>query len=215
MTDNRTDLEALEVIPGSRTLLEGIEHLVSQGDLVVAKPPATRKRTTKKREMDHPANSEVSDALQLQDSSGHPLDHHQRRCTICHHPDRDAIEEEFIHWHSVREIAFGYEVERRSLYRHAHAFDLFAVRDTKLRFALGHIINRAEHVRVTSDSIIRAIHAFARLDNSGQWIEPPKHVFFSSIREADPPLIAAQPNRHTKPIENRRKPLKTKRRARC
>ena len=26
--------------------------------------------------------------------------HHTRHCIICHHPERDAIEEEFLHWHS-------------------------------------------------------------------------------------------------------------------
>src|ERR1700732_80037 len=33
------------------------------------------------------------------------LNRHARKCVVCHPPDRDAIEEEFIHWRSPYEIA--------------------------------------------------------------------------------------------------------------
>ena len=73
------------------------------------------------------------------------------------------------------------EPEESSIYRHAHAFNLFALHDRSLRFALGHIIDRAEHIPdVYGTDIIRAVHAFARLNEEGQWVEPPSHVIVSS-----------------------------------
>ena len=113
---------------------------------------------------------------------------HEARCSICAHDDRDAIEEEFIHWHSPRNIASDYRVERRAIYRHAHAFDLFTIRDRNLRYALGHVIEAAERVDKTAVSVIHAVRAFARVNNEGQWVEPPSHVIVSSgSRLAAPP----------------------------
>jgi hypothetical protein len=106
---------------------------------------------------------------------------HESHCSICCHPDRRAIEEEFIHWLSPSTISDFYGVKIRAIYRHAHAFNLFALRDRNLRFALGHIIDRAEHIPdVYGPDIVRAVHAFARLNNEGQWVEPPSHVIVSS-----------------------------------
>jgi len=31
------------------------------------------------------------------------LERHSRRCIICHHPEREAIEEEFLHWRAPLE----------------------------------------------------------------------------------------------------------------
>jgi len=124
---------------------------------------------------------------------------HEARCTTCRHPERDAIEEEFIHWLSPRTMRDAYGVESRAVYRHAHAFNLFAVRDRNLRFALGHIIDRAERISEThGPDVIRAIHAFARVNNEGQWVEPPSHIIVSS--GAHP----AQP--HRGPLEASRQP---------
>jgi len=51
---------------------------------------------------------------------------HARRCCICSHPDRDAIEGDFIRWHSVELIAREYKIAtRKSIYRHAHCTGLF------------------------------------------------------------------------------------------
>ena len=33
------------------------------------------------------------------------LGRHKRNCSICSHPERDAIEQSFLHWHSPEEIA--------------------------------------------------------------------------------------------------------------
>jgi hypothetical protein len=113
---------------------------------------------------------------------------HEARCTICRHPERDAIEEEFIHWLSPRTMRDAYGVESRAVYRHAHAFNLFAVRDRNLRFALGHIIDRVERISEShGPDVIRAVHAFARVNNEGQWVEPPSHIIVSSGAHPAPP----------------------------
>jgi len=116
-------------------------------------------------------------------SKTHPAstrDHHSRHCTICNHPERAAIEEEFVHWHDPSEIGLDYEVGRRAVYRHAHAAGLFARRERNMRFALGHMVQRAMNITPTSDSILRAIRAYSCLNRRGQWTEPPAHVVVSS-----------------------------------
>ena len=96
------------------------------------------------------------------------VSHHERRCSVCRHPDCEAIEEEFVHWHSLAAIEHGYRIDRRSVYRHAHAFGLFEIRAANIRFALGHLISQAQGFDPTADSIVRAVHAFARINSSGQ-----------------------------------------------
>jgi hypothetical protein len=107
--------------------------------------------------------------------------YHEARCTICRHPERGAIEEEFTHWMSPWSIADEYDVDRRAIYRHAHAMNLFPIRDRNLRFALGHIIDGAERVaHVPASAIIQSVRAFTRINPEGQWVDPPAHVIVSS-----------------------------------
>ncbi|HXJ16627.1 MAG TPA: hypothetical protein VNM68_05455 [Candidatus Polarisedimenticolia bacterium] len=109
------------------------------------------------------------------------LSYHERNCTICRHPERDAIEEAFLQWRNVSNIKLEFKLpSRTSLYRHAHALGLFARRGRNLRFALEHIIESAEAITPTADAVIRAVHAYTRLNDAGQWIEPPAHVVVSS-----------------------------------
>ncbi|HKV05059.1 MAG TPA: hypothetical protein VJO53_08140 [Candidatus Acidoferrales bacterium] len=112
--------------------------------------------------------------------SNWPPDHHRRHCTVCNHPFRSAIEEEFLHWASPDAISHHYSVGWRSVYRHAHALGLFEQRGRNLRSALGNIIEHSNHVAPTADNVVRAIRAYACVNKSGKWIEPTKHVEFSS-----------------------------------
>ena len=113
------------------------------------------------------------------DADAPDLNRHQRKCEICRHPDREAIDEEFIHWHYPMNIAKNYQISRRTLYRHAHATGLIARRRENMRCALELIIDQAEWIDITGDNVIRAIHAHACLTDQGCWIEPPSHVVFS------------------------------------
>jgi hypothetical protein len=105
---------------------------------------------------------------------------HVSRCAVCCHQLRAYIETDFIHWTSPYTIAQDYGVPVRTIYRHAHALNLFALRDRKVRFALGNIIERVGRTAMTPDCIVRAIQAFAKINDAGQWVEPPKRVIIST-----------------------------------
>jgi len=108
---------------------------------------------------------------------------HARRCIICSHPDRDAIEGDFIRWASPTRLARDYHIaDRVSLYRHAHATGLFARRRREFARVLEDILECVEHTSLekTSDVIIRAARVYAHLDENGQWFEPPRtHIILT------------------------------------
>ena len=117
--------------------------------------------------------------------SGPDLSRHERVCSICHHPEREAIDEAFLMWRSVYSIRCEFHIESPSaIYRHAHAVGLFAQRGRRLRYALEHIIEHADHTKPTSDSILRAIRSYSLLDDEGKWHEPPSQVVFSTSTAA-------------------------------
>jgi hypothetical protein len=96
------------------------------------------------------------------------LGRHERKCTICEHPDREAIEQEFLHWYSPEYIARAYNIVQPSaIYRHAHALGLLERRRHMLRFALEPLIEQANLVGANASTVIRAIRTYARLDDRG------------------------------------------------
>jgi hypothetical protein len=112
---------------------------------------------------------------------GHPpapdLVRHARRCAICHHPERDAIEEAFVHWFHADRIVDDHDLPSRSaLYRHAYATGLYDLRRQNMRYALEHLIEDAIHAPVSGDCVIRAVRAHARLTADGRWIDPPQQI---------------------------------------
>lgn len=131
-------------------------------------------------------NNKVDSKTQalLEGESAPDLDRHQRCCTICRHPDREAIEEAFLLWHSGYSIRCEFHIHSPSaIYRHAHATGLFARRARRLRLSLEHIVEGAERITPTGDNIIRAVRALSCLDDEGKWHElpsPPSHIIVSS-----------------------------------
>ncbi|HKV05159.1 MAG TPA: hypothetical protein VJO53_08655 [Candidatus Acidoferrales bacterium] len=114
------------------------------------------------------------------------VSHHKRRCSVCRHPERDAIEEAFLHWESASKITNEFQLPgRTAIYRHARAYKLFDRRNRNVRFALGYIIEEAESVKATADNVIRAVCAYARINDAGEWVNPPSHVIVSSGSSAD------------------------------
>lgn len=114
-----------------------------------------------------------------------PLGRHTRKCTVCHHPEREAIELEFLRWRSPKDIADDYGFnDYSSIYRHARAAGLFERRRATVRSALEPIIEQAANVSVTAESLIRAVRAYCSINDSGQWIEPAAHVVHHSIPAA-------------------------------
>ena len=135
------------------------------------------------------------------------LERHQRKCLICHHPDREEIEELFVHWHHPYHTAHHYKIPPRSLYRHAHATGLCLARQQNLRSVLDRLLEQVHDVKVSGESIIRAVRAYSCLTSDNKWIEPPTRVIYSSPqrpsqdrrprRKNRRPGKAALPNRHT------------------
>jgi hypothetical protein len=144
--------------------------------------------------------------------SGYPvpldLRRHRRKCLVCNHPEREAIEEFFLHWHEPSVLETRFHVPKISIYRHAHALGLYARRAANLRPALELIIERAGFVRVTGDTVIRAIRAYACLSEDGRWAEPASRVVFSVARPAPhyapappQPVPASAPDHSPNPRE--------------
>lgn len=96
------------------------------------------------------------------------LSHHAARCSICQHPERDAIEQGFLHWESPTLLAYEYGLgRRRAVYRHARAFGLFKKRGARTRRSLEFVIEQAETVTATADSLIRAVRAYSCVSEDG------------------------------------------------
>jgi hypothetical protein len=116
------------------------------------------------------------------------LSHHERRCSICHHPEREAIEEAFLQWRSVRSIDVDFEPEGgpTAIYRHARALKLFRQRNLSLRSSLEFVIEQAEHVMPTAEGLVKAIRAYTRINDVGEWIDTPTTHIVKVMPMVDP-----------------------------
>src|ERR1700722_17912771 len=116
------------------------------------------------------------------------LERHSRRCIICHHPEREAIEEEFVHWRAPWKLAKDYKlVDYRTVYRHARAAGLLLQRRERLHSALDAFVESVDDVTFTGDTILRAMRAYSCIDSHGRWTEIPTQVQFSTSTDAHPP----------------------------
>jgi hypothetical protein len=139
------------------------------------------------------------------------FERHARRCCICSHPDRDAIEGEFVRWASPRRLAKDYHIaDRVSLYRHAHATGLFPRRKREFARVLEDILECVEHssLEESADVIIRAARVYAHLDENGNWFEPPRtHIILTGPAPSQftenpdlTPTLEPQPNKEHQEI---------------
>ena len=109
------------------------------------------------------------------------LERHSRKCAICKHRDRQSIEEDFVNWYKPDNIAADYHLEDyRCLYRRAHATGLLERRRMNLRFAAKTLVEESTCVAASADTVLRAIRMCTRIDDRGEWHEPPSHVIVSS-----------------------------------
>lgn len=110
-----------------------------------------------------------------------PAARHARKCGICSHPDREAIEFAFIQWHNVDWIARKYRVDPYAVYRHAHAVNLFERRGRNVAAVLEKLMEDAGVVRANPASIIQAVRAYSRITDYVKWVEPPQiHISAAS-----------------------------------
>ncbi|MHB8410792.1 MAG: hypothetical protein ACYDDI_02470 [Candidatus Acidiferrales bacterium] len=106
---------------------------------------------------------------------------HGRKCLICRHPEREAIEDAFLQWERPRSIVrdFGIEDERY-LRRHAQATGLYARRRQNVCVTLENILERGDEIEFTAASYVRAVRSYVCLTDSTQWVEPATRVIVSS-----------------------------------
>ena len=96
------------------------------------------------------------------------LGRHKRNCTICAHAQCEEIERDFINWKSPTAITAEYGIaDRTTVYRHAHALDLFIRRGRNVRAALERIIEQAGEVSVNASAVAAAVQAYAKINCAG------------------------------------------------
>ena len=132
---------------------------------------------------------------------------HQRKCRICNHEHRKAIESRFLFWESAHSIVKEFGLGHRSLlYRHASATGLLRQRRENFTSVLDSMVEQCESVPVTAASILRAIRAYSCLKANRRWVDPPKRRTVSQVTKASG--ATRIPNRDTA-IRKSRKPMKT------
>jgi hypothetical protein len=101
------------------------------------------------------------------------LARHSRKCSVCHHKDREFIDADYLRWISPETIAREYKISHHSVvYRHADATGLRAQRRASLRATLENFIEQAESVRATAGSVVAAVRLYAQINDQGQWTPP-------------------------------------------
>jgi hypothetical protein len=123
---------------------------------------------------------------------------HARRCAVCAHPDRNAIEGDFIRWASPAAIARAYKIaDRASIYRHAHSAGLFNRRKHEVGRVLETVLENVEQCPIESfDTIIRAARLYTHLDDRGNWTEPPRITYFiAGPPPGSAPALAPSPQK--------------------
>ena len=123
------------------------------------------------------------------------IERHSRKCQVCTHPNREAIEKAFVHWRRPTLISQINKLSGDSLYRHARAFNLFARRRSNVRSLLENIMERGIETEITGDTMLRAIRSYVCLSDDNRWVEPTSNVVFQTNRGLESkPAIDSAPN---------------------
>ena len=119
------------------------------------------------------------------------LERHARKCTVCHHEDREDIESDFLHWHDPEELAIDFKLRSaRVIYRHARATGLYQRRMREMRDAAALLASRAENSSPSGATVLQAIRACSLINDAGEWCEPPKRVIHYAV-VGEPPVLPA------------------------
>lgn len=125
------------------------------------------------------------------------LARHAAKCRLCNHPSRAAIEFDFLNWRNPFDLVKSYNLRSLStIYRHAHATGLLGRRRLNLRFALERIVERVGEVPVTASGVIRCVRAITRMNDAGEWIDPPSRVIISREDAEPQPTRRGKSSRH-------------------
>jgi len=103
------------------------------------------------------------------------LSRHRRKCAICAHSQRDAIEEAISRFESPAAIAQRFHLgDRRQVYRHAQALGLFVRRNRKLGASLALFLEKSDRLIPTVTNFLHAVEKYAKIDEFGETIRRPK-----------------------------------------
>jgi hypothetical protein len=146
-----------------------------------ARKPARRRGSNSESASPHSLGEGGPSRHSLTDTEAEStLKRHSRKCKICNHPDREAIEEMFINWHSPQsiqgEFAFRRPFDWTAVYRHARAVGLYGKRSKNLRAVFDLILERAAQVNPTAHGIVAVVRAYSCLTDAHQWVEPERRV---------------------------------------
>jgi len=127
-------------------------------------------------------NPSPSRASKKAESRPSNVGRHGHACTVCNHIERGQIERDFLAWRSPITIATDYGLsDRATVYRHAHAFGLFAKRQRNLRAALEHIIEKASLVDANASAVVAAVQAYAKINAQGRWVERSEYINLNEL----------------------------------
>jgi hypothetical protein len=135
------------------------------------------------------------------------LARHRRRCKVCASTNREAIEQDFLRWRSPEKLARDYDIaDHSSIYRHVHATGLYTRRRQSIRAALETILERSDQAHPSDFDVVRAASAYAHMDGSGQWVDPPTQFIFKLIEGSgvSPDLLRPGASRLKQPQSNSR-----------
>ena len=157
--------------------------MTSKATTKATSPKTSRRKSSKEIQPNQPSTPPAKAA------SGRCIfERHSRRCIICHHPEREAIEEEFVHWRAPWKLSQDYKLnDYRTVYRHARAAGLLLQRRERLHSALDAFVESVDDVTFTGDTILRAMRAYSCIDSHGRWTEIPTQVQFSTSTDPHPP----------------------------
>ncbi|MHB8756095.1 MAG: hypothetical protein ACYC92_14240 [Candidatus Acidiferrales bacterium] len=156
----------------------------------VSKPQNPRHRTQRTAAA-APSHSPDAAARLKQQARAAALGRHRRRCAICHHPELEEIEAEFIRWADPHDLVDDYQLPSRSaIYRHAEATGLLARRRRNLRGVSERILECVTNASPSASSVLRAMRIFAHITEDGQWIEPPKRAIVTHVHAVADPDVA-------------------------
>ena len=123
------------------------------------------------------------------------LSRHRRRCVVCTHRQRDDIEQNFLRWRSPEKLARDYGIaDHSSIYRHVHATGLYALRQRTIHAALESILERSDRAHASDIDVVRAASAYAHIDHSGQWVDPPTQFILELSESSE--VFADLPDAH-------------------
>jgi hypothetical protein len=88
------------------------------------------------------------------------LGRHQSQCTVCSHPQRQEIEEEWVNWGNTTLLADRSGLSRDSLYRHMRATNADIKRQKNIKGALERMIERLDMASLSGSTIMAALKAY-------------------------------------------------------